>query len=109
MRRIRSIAVWVARGFDLIKILAAGTLPKRSTRSNKSMQLMRLVPALLLFLVLGVLGSVVGCGSKSQQVALDKEDENGMLVERKGIRTFHKQQRESAKANSAGRKNSRSP
>jgi hypothetical protein len=68
------------------------------------MPLMRIVPALRLLLVLGVLGSVVGCGSPSQQVALDKEDENGMLVERQGIRKYHRQLRESAKANSAGRK-----
>jgi hypothetical protein len=57
-------------------------------------------------LVLVVLGSVVGCGSPSQQVALDKEDENGMLVERQGIRKYHRQLRESAKANPAKRKGS---
>jgi hypothetical protein len=68
------------------------------------MQLTRLVPALGLFLVLGVLGSVVGCGSESQKVALDKQDDDGMLIERKGIRTFQKQLRETAKANSAGRR-----
>jgi hypothetical protein len=70
--------------------------------------MIRLVPALGLFLVLGVLGSVVGCGSKSQQVALDKEDEDGMLVERKGIRAYNKQMRESAKAKSSDRKSGRS-
>ncbi len=50
------------------------------------MQLTRFARALGLLLVLGVLGSVVGCGSESQQAALDAEDENGMLVARKGIR-----------------------
>ena len=59
-----------ARGFTLIELLAAGTLPKRSTRSKKSMRLTRLVLALGLVLVLGVLGSVVGCGSEPQQGAL---------------------------------------
>jgi hypothetical protein len=72
------------------------------------MQLTRLVPALGLFLALGVLGSVVGCGSESQQVALDKVDDDGMLVQRKGIRTFQKQLRASAISNSTDRKGSRS-
>jgi hypothetical protein len=47
-------------------------------------------PGVGLLLVVGVLGSVVGCGSPSQQVALDKEDENGMLAERQGIRKYHR-------------------
>ena len=44
------------------------------------MQLTRFVRTLGLFLVLGAFDSMLGCGSKSQQVALDAEDENGMLV-----------------------------
>jgi hypothetical protein len=68
------------------------------------MQLRRLFLALVLFLGLGV----VGCGSESQQAVLDKQDENGMLVERQGIRKFNKQQRESAKSNSAGQQGRRS-
>ncbi len=71
------------------------------------MQLPRLVRALGLSLVLVVLGSVVGCGSESQQGALDKVDEDGMLVARKGIREAQKQQRESAKAKSGGRRSGR--
>jgi hypothetical protein len=72
------------------------------------MQLMRLVPAVWQFLAFGVLGSVVGCGPKSQQVALDKEDENGMLIERQAIRKFHKNLRESPKATSAVRRRDKS-
>ena len=68
------------------------------------MQLARFVRALGLVLVLGVLVPVVGCGSGSQQAALDEVDEDGMLVSRKGIRTFNKQARESKKANPAARK-----
>jgi hypothetical protein len=68
------------------------------------MQLTRLVPTLGLFLVLGAL---VGCGSESQRITLDKVDDDGMLVQRKGIRTFQKQSRESTKSNSADRKGGR--
>jgi hypothetical protein len=75
---------------------------------QKTMRLMRLVPVLGLFCYIGILGSVVGCGSKSQQIALDQEDEDGMLVERKGIRTYHRQLRESAKTNSTDRKSTKS-
>jgi hypothetical protein len=71
------------------------------------MQLTRFVRALLLVGMLGVFGAFVGCGSANQQAALDEVDEDGMLVARKGIRTFNKQQRESAKANRADRKSRR--
>jgi hypothetical protein len=72
------------------------------------MRLTRLAPALRLCLVLGVLGFAAGCGAESQQPALDKVDEDGMLVARKGIREAQKRQRESARANPGGRKNVRS-
>jgi hypothetical protein len=49
-----------------------------------------------------------GCGAQSQQVELEKEDENGMLVARKGIRSYTKQQRESGnKAPASGQGASR--
>jgi hypothetical protein len=63
------------------------------------MQLTRFARALGLFLMIGV----VGCGSESQRVALDAEDENGMLVARKGIRSHNRELRES-KASSANGK-----
>jgi hypothetical protein len=68
------------------------------------MRLTRFFRAALLALVPGVFGLNIGCGTPTQQVALDEVDADGMLVSRKGIRTFNKQQRESAKANSADRK-----
>jgi hypothetical protein len=69
------------------------------------MRLTRLAPALRLCLVLGALGFAAGCGAESQQPALDKVDEDGMLVARKGIREAQKRQRDSAKVNPGGRKN----
>jgi hypothetical protein len=72
------------------------------------MQLMRLARALGLFLVLGVFGSVVGCGSGPQQGAVAGQDEDGMVAANKGLRTFHKQQRESAEAKSSNGRSGKS-
>jgi hypothetical protein len=94
---------WVARGFAPIERLVASTLPGPSRGGKKAMRLTRFVRAVRLLLVLGVLGSIVGCGAQSQQVALEKVDDDGMLVSRKGIREFQKKQRESAKTPSGGR------
>jgi len=72
------------------------------------MRVIRFVRALALLLLLGVFGFVVGCGSGPDQSALANQDESGQDATKKGLRTFHKQLRESAKANSTDRKSGRS-
>jgi len=70
------------------------------------MQLMRFVRALGLFLVLGVFGSVVGCGSGAQQGSPAELEEAGKSIA-EGQRNFHKQLKESNKAEAAAKNASR--
>lgn len=57
-----------------------------------------------LCLILGAASAFMGCGAQSRQVELDKEDDNGMLVARKGIRSYNKQHRETGNKGSANSK-----
>jgi hypothetical protein len=61
------------------------------------MQLTRIVRAFGLFLVLGVGGSVVGCGSGAQQGALAEQKDAGK-IRSEGHRALHQQVKEGAKS-----------
>ena len=77
-----------------------------SSWGKKLMQLMQLVRELELLLVLGIAGSLFGCGSGPQEDALAAQKGTGE-ARAEAQKALHKQLKESAKANapdpSAGR------